>query len=85
MPGRHPRTPSETTDADFLRQRIGAGDSKMRGLDDYLSLEEQTNSGMSWSYIQAEIDNHVGKLARLRAVYLTPLTGSALSTSCLRT
>jgi hypothetical protein len=33
----------------------------------------QANSGMSWSYTQAEIGDHVGKLASLRAAYPTPL------------
>jgi hypothetical protein len=28
----------------------------------------QANSGKSWSYTQAEIDNHVGKMASLRAL-----------------
>jgi hypothetical protein len=44
-------------------------------LNDYVSLHfhvlAQANSGMHWSYIQAEIDFHVGKLSSPRGLYPT--------------
>ena len=41
----------------------------------------QANFGLSESYAQAEIDNHVGKLASLRGVYPTTHRISMLPTS----
>jgi hypothetical protein len=47
----------------------------LRALDDYISLHFhlliQANNGVPWSYIQPEIDFHVGKLSSPRGLYPT--------------
>jgi hypothetical protein len=39
----------------------------------------QANLDLFWSYAQAEINDHGGKLASLRGIYPTTLTGSRCS------